>query len=587
VRRFCSVALIALLAPPLAAQATAPDALGAAERARVDSVFSEYDRSDAPGCALGVFRDGRISYARGYGMADLERGVRITPATLFDIGSTSKQFGAASIALLAEEGKLSFDDDVRKYIPELPDYGAPITIDNLLRHTSGLRDYVGLLALAGHSLEEVTTDSQALAIITRQRNLNFPTGSRWEYSNTGFFLLSVIVKRASGQSLADFARSRIFLPLGMTHTRYRDRAEMLIPGRALGYAPDSADGFVNSMSNWEETGDGAVHLSVEDALLWDENFYHPRVGGERMVKWLQERGTLANGDSIDYARGLFVDSYRGLRRVQHGGDWIGYHAAYARFPDQHTSVVTFCNSDGISPEGLADKVVDIVLADAFRDGKELAAARAGGATGGDSSDASRAAPATAVTGADADTSGTIVESSMVGSYYVSSTNTVFQVSTGEKGLRLHVFGQDFPLERGGPATMSVPDLPVKIVFTAGGANAPTRSARLVIGSGEGNEGVRFAPATPNAATLKAYAGSYYSPELGVTWPIELENGKLVLKLDPGSLTEIAGELTPAMRDAFTAGGGFIHFQRDRSGRVTGFTLSASRMRDIGFVRRDR
>jgi CubicO group peptidase (beta-lactamase class C family) len=586
------VALLALLvapvAHPLAAQSSAPRTLGAAERARVDSVFSEYDRSDAPGCALGVFRGGRIAYARGYGMADLERGVRITPATLFDIGSTSKQFAAASIALLVEDGKLSFSDDVRKYIPELPDYGAPITIDDLLRHTSGLRDYVGLLALAGHSLQEVTTDSQALAIIARQRNLNFPTGSRWEYSNTGFFLLSVIVKRVSGQSLADFARSRIFLPLGMTHTRYRDRAEMLIPGRALGYAPDSADGFVNSMSNWEETGDGAVHLSVEDALLWDENFYHPRVGGERMVQWLQERGTLANGDSIDYARGLFVDSYRGLRRVQHGGNWIGYHAAYARFPEQHTSVVTFCNSDGISPDGLADKVADVVLADAFREGKELATARPGGVAGTDSTDssaASRAAPATAVTGADADTSGAIAESSMVGNYYVSSTNTVFQVSTGEKGLRLHLVGRDFPLERGGPTTMSVPDFPVKVVFTAGAANAPARSARLIIGSGEGSEGVRFTPATPNAATLKAYAGSYYSPELGVTWPIVFENGKLVLKLDPGSLTEIAGALTPAMRDAFTAGGGFLHFQRDKSGRVTGFSLSASRMRDIGFVRR--
>ncbi len=549
----------------------------------MDSVFAEYDRSDAPGCALGVFRDGRIAYARGYGMADLERGVRITPATLFDIGSTSKQFAAASIALLVEDGKLRFDDDVRKYVPELPDYGAPITIDHLLRHTSGLRDYVGLLALAGHSLEEVTTDSQALAIITRQRNLNFPTGSRWEYSNTGFFLLSVIVKRVSGQSLADFARSRIFLPLGMTHTRYRDRAEMLIPGRALGYAPDSADGFVNSMSNWEETGDGAVHLSVEDALLWDENFYHPRVGGERMARWLQERGTLANGDSIDYARGLFVDGYRGLRRVQHGGDWIGYHAAYARFPEQHTSVVTFCNSDGISPEGLAEKVVDIVLADAFREGKELADAP-GGAAGTDSSDASRAAPATTVTVPDADATGTMAERSMVGNYYVSSNNTVFAVSTGEKGLRLHVFGQDFPLERSGPTTMSVTDLPVKIVFTAGAANAPARSARLMIGSEAGNEGVRFSPAIPDAASLKAYAGSYYSPELGVTWPIVLENGKLVLKLDPGSLTEIAGELTPAMRDSFTAGGGFIQFQRDKSGRVTSFTLSTSRMRDIGFER---
>ena len=586
VRRLASLALLALLAHPLPAQSVTPRALDAAERVRVDSVFAEYDRSDAPGCALGVFRGGQVAYARGYGMADLERGVRITPATLFDIGSTSKQFAAASIALLVEDGKLSFSDDVRKYIPELPDYGAPITIDNLLRHTSGLRDYVGLLALAGHSLEEVTTDSQALAIVVRQRHLNFPTGSRWEYSNTGFFLLSVIVQRVSGQSLADFARSRIFLPLGMTHTRYRSRAAMLIPGRALGYAPDSADGFINSMSNWEETGDGAVHLSVEDALLWDENFYHPRVGGERMVQSLQERGTLANGDSIGYARGLFVDRYRGLRRVQHGGDWIGYHAAYERFPEQHTSVVTFCNSDGISPERLADKVADIVLANTFTGGKEVASAQAGGAASADSSEASRAAPATAVAGSSVDTTGTMPEKMMVGSYYSSATNMVFQVARGDKGLRVHLVGRDFPLERTGPTTMSVPDFPVKVIFTPGTGGAPARSARLIIGSGEGNEGVRYTPATPNAAALKAYAGSYYSPELGVTWPLVVEKGKLVLKLDAGARAEIAGELTPAMRDAFSAGGGFLQFERDRSGRVTGFALSASRMRDIGFERRE-
>jgi Domain of unknown function (DUF3471). len=215
----------------------------------------------------------------------------------------------------------------------------------------------------------------------------------------------------------------------------------------------------------------------------------------------------------------------------------------------------------------------------------VAAAPSGGAAGADSSEASRAAPATAVTEPGTDTTGAIAENLMVGNYYVSSTNTVFQVATGDSGLQLHLVGRDFPLQRSGPTTMSVPNFPVKVVFTAGSASAPVRSARLIIGSGEGNEGVRYTPATPNASALEAYAGSYYSPELGVTWPIVVEKGKLVLKLDPGALTEIAGELTPAMHDAFVAGGGFLQFKRDTSGRVTGFALSASRMRDIGFVRR--
>ena len=342
--------------------------MSAADRARIDAVFADQNKPHVPGCALGVMRNGALAYGRGYGWADLERNVPITTASLFDIGSTSKQFAAASIALLVAEHKLSYSDDVRKYIPELPDYsagGAPITIDNLMRHTSGLRDYTGLLVLAGHTLEEATTDSQALARIVRQRHLNFPTGSKFEYSNTGYFLLSVIVQRVTGKPLADFARERIFLPLGMTHTRYRNHAAMLIPNRALGYAPDDSGGFRNSMSNWEQTGDGAVQLSIDDALKWDENYYHPRVGGAQMVREMQTRGTLANGDSITYARGLFIGHYRGLRRMEHGGDWVGYHAAYSRFPDQHTSVMILCNSDGISPSELADKVSDIVLAKSF------------------------------------------------------------------------------------------------------------------------------------------------------------------------------------------------------------------------------
>jgi CubicO group peptidase (beta-lactamase class C family) len=577
VATLAGLAAFAGLAPPAlraqGAQAT-PHAsvsmLDTAERRRIDSVFTQYDRSDGPGCALGVFRGGHIAYARGYGMADLERGVAITPATLFDIGSTSKQFAAASIALLVEEGKLSFSDDVRKYIPELPDYGAPITIDNLLRHTSGLRDYNGLLALAGHSLEEVTTDSDALAIIVRQRHLNFPTGSRWEYSNTGFFLLSVIVKRVTGQSLADFARSRIFLPLGMTHTRYRNRAAMLIPGRALGYAPDSSGGYQNSMSNWEETGDGALHLSVEDALLWDENFYHPRVGGQQLVDWLQARGTLANGDSIGYARGLFLDQYRGLRRVQHGGDWIGYHAAFARFPSQHTSIVIFCNSDDIAPEGLADHVADIVLADAFpAEAPNVAAA-----------------PTTSVNPAGGSAEGgALTDSQFAGSYYAATTNTVLRIERTEKGLVLHFSGSSFPLTRKGPTTLAVTAFPATVEFTPGSGNAPARSARLRIESRNGEEAVRFTPATLSADALREYAGNYYSPELDVTWPLAIEQGKLVLQSTQSPLLDIAGPFAPAMRDAFTVGGAFIRFTRDKAGRVTGFGLSASRMRDIRFDRK--
>jgi CubicO group peptidase (beta-lactamase class C family)/D-alanyl-D-alanine dipeptidase len=545
-----------LLAIPTLLAGQSPTSLSVADRQSIDAVFKDYNAPHAPGCALGVFRNGHIAYGRGYGWADLEHHVPITTASLFDIGSTSKQFAAASIALLAEDHKLAFSDDVRKYIPELPEYGATITIDHLMRHTSGLRDYNGLLVLAGHTFEEVTTDSQALALITRQRHLNFPPGSRYEYSNTGYFLLSVIVHRVSGQTLADFARARIFRPLGMTHTLYRDRAAMLIPNRAMGYAPNDS-GFKNSMSNWEQTGDGAVQLSIDDALRWDENFYHPKVGGQWMVDQLQTRGTLANGDSINYARGLFVHPYRGLRRIEHGGDWIGYHAAYARFPDRHTSIVVLCNSDGISPDGLSDQVADIVLAKDFP-AKTLAATTAG-----------HAKPSTVPA---------VTTSRLVGSYFDSTTDEVYGVvDTGGGTPALKFAGRTFPLQATGLSTFAVPGLPVSVTFSVGDTG-PARALRLEVASEDRPEATRFTPAPPTPDSLRAYAGPYDSPELGVSWSVTVDKDHLVLA-GPIPVVEIAGSLEPAMTDGFTAPGAFIRFTRD------GFELSASRMKGIRFDRR--
>jgi CubicO group peptidase (beta-lactamase class C family) len=567
-RAFRAPALALVLAAPVGAQAAATHTarpLSAADRTRIDAVFKDYDKPHVPGCALGVMRNGTLAYGRGYGWADLERNVPISTATLFDIGSTSKQFAAASIALLVAEHKLSYADDIRKYIPEMPDYGAPITIDNLMRHTSGLRDYTGLLVLAGHTLEEATTDSQALARIVRQRHLNFPTGSRYEYSNTGYFLLSVIVQRVSGQSLAQFARTRIFLPLGMMDTRYRNHAAMLIPNRALGYAPDDSGGFRNSMSNWEQTGDGAVHLSVRDALRWDENFYRPRVGGAEMVRQLQTRGTLANGDTITYARGLEVDHYRGLRRVQHGGDWVGYHAAYSRFPEQHTSVIVLCNSDGISPTELADQVSDIVLAGHFPEQRVARVARRDSTKPGSAAQASMA------------------PDRLVGSYYASETDEVVRITAKGDSLALGLVGRSFPLKSTGPATYAATTLPVSVEFIADG-DAPARAVRVRVGSELREEAVRFTAAAPTAEQMHELTGSYFSPELDVTWPLTFEDGHLVLNKGAPEVVDVSGKLEPAMADTFTAGGGLVRFTRDASGRVTGFSVSASRMRGIRFER---
>ena len=357
-RRSLSFAVLLIAARFAAAQA--PDT---STRARVDRVFAAYDRTDSPGCAVGVYRDGHAAMARGYGMANLELNVAVSPQSVFDIGSTSKQFTATSVFLLAQQGKLSLDDDIRKYIPELPNYGKTITIRHILTHTSGIRDYLTLWGLAGVDDADLTTEDDALQLIVRQRELNFMPGEQWLYSNSGFFLASIIVRRVSGKSLAQFADEQIFRPLGMTHTRYNDDHMAVIPNRATGYAERPGGGFATAMSNFEQTGDGGVQTSIEDLMKWDENFYHPTVGGAALLEALQTVAVLNDGKKQTYALGLTVDNYRGLRTVSHGGSWAGYRAELMRFPDQHFSVATLCNLANANPTLLSRRVAEIFLSD--------------------------------------------------------------------------------------------------------------------------------------------------------------------------------------------------------------------------------
>jgi CubicO group peptidase (beta-lactamase class C family) len=364
----CALALGTCSAPPAS---RAQDKAAAA----VDEVFADFTKAGSPGCAVAVYRNGKISYSKGYGLANIEEDVPITPQTVFDIGSTSKQFTAASILLLEKQGKLSVNDDIRKYIPELPDYGQKITILHLLNHTSGLRDYLTLMDLAGINTDSVTTDEDALQIVTRQKALNFSPGSDWLYSNTGFFLLSIIVKRVSGKSLREFATENIFAPLGMTHTQYRDDHTALILDRAMAYDPkEKKDGYTLDVSYFEQTGDGAVHTSVEDLLKWDENFYSGQVGGKDFLAEIQEPGKLNSGKVLDYAKGLFIADYRGLRTVSHVGSWGGYRAELLRFPEQYFSVACLCNRGDAAPTRRAHQVADIYLGSMMKPKEEKKAA---------------------------------------------------------------------------------------------------------------------------------------------------------------------------------------------------------------------
>jgi CubicO group peptidase (beta-lactamase class C family) len=562
-----NVSLIRVVATLLAAAVSAgvasasSEGLGITQHQQIDAVFAQYADSARPGCAVGVMRNGQAIHAKGYGLADVERGVAITPTTVFDIGSTSKQFAATSVILLELDGKLSLSDDVRKYVPELPDYGKPITIDNLLRHTSGLRDYTALLSLAGLEVEGVTTDEQALAVIARQRQLNFPTGSRYEYSNSGFFLLSVIVERVSGKPLAEFARERIFQPLGMNTARFRDKHAEIIANRALGYtadaeAPEGTVRFKNALSNWEQTGDGGLHLSIEDLFRWDENFYQPRVGGSALIERLTQQGALDDGEKITYARGLFIDEYRGVPRVHHAGNWVGYNAMLARFPKQHTSVAILCNFEGAEASELSEKVADIVLADALK------------------------APASAKE-AKKTAAKPIAHERLLGSYFAARNETILNVIEQQGALILKIGAMPLPLAATGPASFEVQGFPVKVDFSLKGKE-PAHELQLRIGSDDSMTAARFVSAAPSVEQLQDYTGTFYSPELDVTWPLVIDQGKLAARDQQRKFETKLQPIEPAMKDAFSGEAGLLRFTRDAAGKVTGFDLSASRMRGIRF-----
>jgi len=574
-KQFLFTALVALLAaaPVLASAATEETAT------QVDKVFADLQEPGSPGCALGVFRNGQIIYSKGYGLASVELDAPITPQTVFDIGSTSKQFTAASILLLEQQGKLSINDDVRKYIPELPDYsksgGTKITILNLLNHTSGLRDYLGLLGMAGINGDSVTTDDDALALITRQKNLTFAPGSEWRYSNTGFFLLSVIVKRVSGMTLREFASKNIFQPLQMTHTNFRDDHTMLIPHRALAYDPDGKNGYKLDLSYFEQSGDGAVHTSVEDLAKWDENFYSAQIGGKSSLTEIQERGKLNNGKTLQYAKGLFILDYRGLRAVRHGGAWGGYRAELLRFPEQHFSVACLCNLANATPGKRADKVAEIYLGGLMKPKQTTAAPTEN--------------PNAPV--------GVILNPAQLGAlkgtYRDAAKGTIARISEAEGKLQWEIYGSKFGLTALSPTQFSPINFPLdaKITFELDGNDT---ARQMKVGGDEEIAATyqRVAEFAPSTEELAAYVGDFKSDELAVVYRVQIVDGKLNLATIsdnagiPRTGVPMPSALRPTISDEFEipSEGVDIDFTKDARNHIIGFDLDAEGTHGIQFVR---
>ncbi len=363
-RSAASMTLLILLSVTMA-PATASAQEGLSEIIpRIDSVFAPWDQTRSPGCALGIVQEGKLVLTRGYGMANLDYGIPITSASVFYLASVSKQFTAAAVILAAQEGHLSLDDDIRTYFPEIPDYGKTVTVRHMIHHTSGLRDYLTLMSLAGMRYEDVHSDAEIVELIARQEELNFDPGDQYLYSNSGYFLLSELIGRATGMSMREFADSRIFQPLGMTETHFHDDASEIVPNRTISYAPDSGGGFrISYLANFDKVGSGGLYSTVEDLYLWDQNFYEPLVGGEAFLETMHTRGILNSGDTLVYAAGLNVTEHRGLRVVNHGGSMMGFKTNLLRFPDEETSIICLCNLGPINPGALSQEVAYALLED--------------------------------------------------------------------------------------------------------------------------------------------------------------------------------------------------------------------------------
>ena len=332
---------------------------------KVDQLFAEWDRSDSPGAALAVIRDGEIIYKRGYGIANLEYDIPITTTTIFDIASVSKQFVGFAIATLLQEGKLSLDDDIRMYLPDVPDFGNPITIRHLLNHSSGLRDWVQSLVIAGVAMDDVISFKHILKMVRHQKALNFEPGTAFSYTNTGYNLLAEIVETITGDSFPEWTDTNIFKPLAMINTHFHDDHQMILKNRAYSYQVAEDDQFKHAVNNTTALGSSSLDSTAEDLAKWILNFDTAHVGGRTILEQMHECGVLNHGEQTAYAFGLHISKYRTLKIVQHGGGWRGFRSHMIRFPDQKFAVVVLCNLDTFNPLSLAKKIADLYLADAL------------------------------------------------------------------------------------------------------------------------------------------------------------------------------------------------------------------------------
>ncbi len=537
--------------------------------ADIDRIFAKWDRPDSPGCALAVIEDGRIVHERGYGMADLDHGIPITASTVFHAASLSKQFTAMAIMLLIGRGKVSLDDDVRRYISELPDFGVRMTIRHLLQHTSGLRDQWVLASLSGWRLsDDVVTQEDVSTLVSRMKALNFAPGTDFAYCNTGFTLAGEIVRRVSGMSLPQFVRDKIFKPLHMDASVIRERHGLIVRNHAYGYRVGSDGTFEVRMPNYDVVGPTNLLTTVQDLARWDANFDDATVGGSAALAQMQTEGVLSTGRLIGYGLGLFLGTYSGWKIVEHDGRDAGYRSHLIRFPELRLSLVSLCN---IALEGrelpgrLLRRVADLFLAARLRPPRQRRP------------QAAAAAPHLEAAAVSA------------GPYWSREAAIGLRIRGEAEALRLE-FGDDNGLMTplGGEyfrwsGSLGLGDVEIEVAPPAEG-----KPRKIMLKPEYG--GAMVFEAVPAvgvpAGALNEFEGRYYSDELDTAYRVVLEGPALVIKRNKFVPTTLfaASPDEFAIAEMGVLKNGRLVFSRDAQDRINGFTLSGDRVRDLRFVK---
>ena len=558
------IALASLL--PVSAQSPGPDA-------RVDQLFARWDHQETPGCAVSVMRDGRIAYAQGYGSANLEYVIPISPSSVFHVASISKQFTAMAVALLVAEGRVSWDDDIRRFVREVPDFGAPVTLRHLAHHTSGIRDQWSLLRMAGWRWQEdVVRQVDVLDLTSRQRALNFEPGAEFLYSNTGYTLLATVVERVSGQSLRQFAEERMFAPLGMMQTGFHDDHTAIVRNRAYAYAPGDDGVYRVAIPDFDTVGATSLMTTVEDLARWDRNFYTAEVGGRDVLADLHRRGMLGDGRVISYGVGLTHGVYRGHPTVGHGGADAGYRAEFLRFPDQRLSVAVLCNVPSSNPDRLVRAVADIYLEPT--DPGEGEARPAPGVPPAATDDARVGASALGAPPPTAVEAAAALEG-LTGFYRRAESDTPLHLVVRDGALAILSGGSAGTLVPIGTDRFKLAGSSTVGTFDRSGTAATLRLNGPVGGTFVQHPGWR-----PSPEELTPFAGTYYSRELATHYSLSVNESRLAVwhrKL--GTLT-----LTPTYPGGFFTSGFYLAFTEDEDGAIDGFTMSTARAWKVRFDR---